>query len=794
LPKNYVVGATGDLQTETEMTFLNELAVKTAADLAAETPDFPKKRAGKSEFPASSEDWKTIRYTQSKVHDFAWFADKRFMVLKGEVAMPESGRKVTTWAMFTPKNAHLWDKAIEYINDGTYYYSKWNGDYPYNQVTAVDGTISAGGGMEYPNVTVIGNAGSAMELEIVIVHEVGHNWFYGILGSNERVHGWMDEGMNTLNEMRYVQTKYPDNTNMSDMMMGARFHMGNLDHHDMGDIMYRLTAVLGEDQPIETHSAKFTNLNYGGIMYQKTGLVFLYLKDYLGEEAFTQAMHAYFETWKFKHPQPEDMQASLESATGKKLDWLFDDLIRTTDHIDYKLKQVKTDETGTNVRVKNIGRVDGPIGITAFKDGKAIETAWVEPGKQKTDVHLSAGNVDVVQIDANTNIPELDRSNNNWNKDWAFKKVEPLKFEFFGGDNDRMRSTNFWSPFFAVNSNDKFMLGVAVHNYAIPFKKFQYLAIPMYSFGRKNISGMGEFSFTFLPKSGIKLTRLGVSVKSFKHDNQRDDKSYFAALAPYLYMKLGNRRNASPVSQTLLLQTIYRHDQYGTASDQAGAYLQYTFDFTRPDHRFNAILRTDHLNNLRNTDEATRSTVEATYSFRYLRNKMKRWVEIRGFAGQNWSYKVADFTNNTYTMSLGGASGAQDFFLEQYFFDRTRFMRDYSTQRMENMGGFKTTSSYGTTSGWMTSGNLYFQLPLKPGIFGLFADAGLFDSPYMSPKIVLNTGIGVRLGKIIGVYFPIWMSEEMKGAYGSNSSYGEKIRFTMKLNLVNKPLSLSTFL
>ena len=65
--------------------------------------------------------------------------------------------------------------------------------------------------MEYPNVTVIGNTSNKEELEVVIVHEVGHNWFYGILGSNERVHGWMDEGMNTLNEVRYVQTKYPDN-------------------------------------------------------------------------------------------------------------------------------------------------------------------------------------------------------------------------------------------------------------------------------------------------------------------------------------------------------------------------------------------------------------------------------------------------------------------------------------------------------------------------------------------------------------------------------------------------------
>ena len=282
LPKNYVVGATGDLQTQSEVEFLNNLAKSTEGKIA----DFlmtKQGRGGKTALPESSSEWKTIRYTQSKVHDFAWFADKRFAVLKGEVELPKSKRKVTSWAMFVPHNTINWQHAIEYLNDGTYYYSLWNGDYPYNQVTAVDGTISAGGGMEYPNVTVIGNASSKEELEVVIVHEVGHNWFYGILGTNERVHGWMDEGMNTLNEMRYIQTKYPNNTRLSDMVANGKFHFDDLDHHDMGDVSYRAIAMLGIDQPIETHSADFTPINYGMIMYQKTGLVFFYLMDYLGE-------------------------------------------------------------------------------------------------------------------------------------------------------------------------------------------------------------------------------------------------------------------------------------------------------------------------------------------------------------------------------------------------------------------------------------------------------------------------------------------------------------------------------
>jgi len=397
LPKNYVLGATGDCQTPSEIDFLTDLALKTR--LKFENGELNEGRKANMNFPASSSEYKTIRYTQSKVHDFAWFADKRYEVLKGEVELPASKRKVTSWAMFTPRNAEVWKNAIEYINDGTYYYSLWNGDYPYNNVTAVDGTISAGGGMEYPTITVIGNTGNKEELEVVIVHEVGHNWFYGILGSNERVHGWMDEGMNTLNEVRYVQTKYPENKRFSDMILNGKFHLDNLDHHDLSDISYRFTAVMGEDQPIETHSADFTGANYGSIMYMKTGLVMFYLKDYLGEELFGKCQHAYFEEWKFKHPQPEDMRASFEKTSGKDLSWLFKDLIQTTNHIDYKIVNVKKVENGTEVKVKNKGQVNGPIEVSAYEKGVLVEKTYAEPGENYRTVHFKSTSIDEVRID-----------------------------------------------------------------------------------------------------------------------------------------------------------------------------------------------------------------------------------------------------------------------------------------------------------------------------------------------------------------------------------------------------------
>lgn len=792
LPANYVVGATGDLQTDSEVEFLNILAEKTKAQIASSSPQ---KKGELNAFPASSTEFKTIRFTQRNVHDFAWFADKRYMVLKGEIELPHSKRTVTSWAMFTPRNAYLWQNAIEYINDGTYWYSKWNGDYPYNNVTAVDGTISAGGGMEYPNVTVIGNSSNAMELEIVIVHEVGHNWFYGQLGSNERTHGWMDEGLNTLNEMRYIQTKYPNNTNFSDMLMNASFHMDHLDHHDSGDISYRALSWLGDDQPLETHSAEFSPINYGVVMYQKTGLVFFYLKDYLGEELFDRCAMAYYKEWEFKHPSPADIRASFEKNSGKNLGWLFDDLVNTTHHIDYKLVSAKQKEDGLNVSVRNVGQVNGPIEINLMKDSTVIATQWVESGSPTATV-VFPGNptFDRVVIDYTKDIPELNRSNNAIKTKGLLKKVEKPKFEFLFGDNESDRSNLFWTPVIGSNMYDKFMIGAALHNYGLVPGKWNFFVAPTFSIGRKMVSGIGEFSLVTHPKKALKVSKYGLSVKSFKHDNVLEGNlSYFATISPYWQATLGNRdKKAVNYSQTLLVQGMARTDKFGAeVFNHAGGFVKYNFNWKKPDHTVKVELRNDFIQNVGNGDQMGRARISAEYGFRYMRKNKERWVELRGFYGnqylRNYVNQIAlpgRFGGYQYGMSLSGTDGQQDLFTEDYYFGRNEVAGLWSQQRAENMGGFRSTSYFGTTDRWMATGNLWMQFPYIPSFIGGFVDAGVFHNG-TGTSTAINTGLGIKIRDIFGVYFPIWMSQELSDSFG-NSRYGEKIRFTLNLNIANK--------
>ncbi|MFA7273550.1 MAG: M1 family metallopeptidase [Crocinitomicaceae bacterium] len=786
LPANYVVGATGDLQTQSEIDFMNEMAEKTAKELQTEKLT----KRPENTFPPSSENIKTIRYVQQKVHDFGWFADKRFRVLKGEVELPHSKRKVTTWALFTPRNTNLWKDAPEYIKDGTYYYSLWNGDYPYNQVTAVDGTISAGGGMEYPNVTVIGNANSAEELEVVIVHEVGHNWFYGILGSNERDHGWMDEGLNTLNEIRYIQTKYPNNTRLSDMALNGSFHMNDLDYLDQADIQFQLMTRFGEDQPIETKSADFYSLNYSLVMYQKTGLVFHYLKSYLGDVLFDECMSAYFEKWKFRHPQPEDLRAVFESKTGKNLDWFFNDLIQTTNHIDYKLSKVKTNKDGqTEITVKNVGQVNGPIPVSV-RNGANQTTYWLDPNGNKKRTILMAQNPTKVQIDSLNNIPEINRNNNTWTSEKLFKKMEPLKLEFFDGDVEANYNNLFWTPVVGFNSADKFMAGIAIHNLGAPVNPFRFYVAPMFSFGRHMVSGIADAHYNFLPKKGIKQSVFGVSARSFKMDTViAGNKDYYYAITPYLQLKLGNRGPNKPWSNEILIKTVFRQNVLASREQtMLGGYLDYMLNFTRVDHEWETHVKNDHYENITLGTQATRSMITSTYRFRYLKNKMTKWIELRVFAGKIWSIQsdASEYDNTKFALS--GNNGNQDLFFDDLFFNRIPGNATSVTQRADNMGGFRSTSSFGNASKWMTTANLFWEAPIKIQGLGIFADAGLFSSGG-TIESVWNLGVGFKIRKIFQLQFPIAMSQNILNNYTS-SNYLNRIRFSLNVNIQSHPFRL----
>ncbi len=297
LPKEYVVAATGDLQNKEELQWVNKKqdapikdAVKKA--IVKKSTNAKKKPVAKNtatELLKEPEEIKTLQFKQDNVHDFALFANKDFIV-NSDTCRLASGRIIIVSTYYTSPHKEQWKNSVQFCKDAVRFYSNEIGEYPYNTMSAVQGPLSAGGGMEYPTITIIAPLSSEKELDIVLAHEIGHNWFYSILATNERDHPWMDEGINSFYEKKYAEQKYGKQTQLE-------------------EIAFQTLAKTKKDQPITTSSDSFNQINYGLVAYHKTAKWLKLVEEKLGSETFKQTMQQYFETWKFKHPKPEDFKS-----------------------------------------------------------------------------------------------------------------------------------------------------------------------------------------------------------------------------------------------------------------------------------------------------------------------------------------------------------------------------------------------------------------------------------------------------------------------------------------------------
>ncbi len=413
LPQDYRIMATGDIvDGDDEYNWLDSLAAVTDSINQLSEDDFKiwiKSHKKSEEDSSVAPKIKTIHFRQENVHDFAWFADKKWLVQKGELSLSDSTRDVKLWSFYLPKNAEMWKNSIEYLHDSGYWYSRYYGDYPYNHITAVDGDLSAGGGMEYPNITVIASMPSKHMLEMVIMHEVGHNWFYGILGSNERYHTWMDEGLNQYSCIRYWQDKYKDENERFVISPFIQDKLGiakNLKFSWFEYFQYSLISQNSNKQPLSLRADEFNGANYG-LNYSKTAVFTRFLQHYLGQEKIDDIMQDYYKTWKFKHPYPEDVQSIFKNHTDKNLDWYFDGVLTTTDYIDFSIKKSR----GRYI-VSNEGQLKAPVEVVFYgRNHKELERRWVDGFEWRKTIEAPSGTWYAI-IDPDEHMPDINRSNN----------------------------------------------------------------------------------------------------------------------------------------------------------------------------------------------------------------------------------------------------------------------------------------------------------------------------------------------------------------------------------------------
>ena len=791
LPHDYVVAATGTLKTEEEKRIYNEMA-----------------STHKAYESTSSSKVKTLVFEAKNVHDFAWFADPNYKIRKSE-AILNNGQSIPCYSFFIDEN--MWKNAHKYVARAVEFYSGEVGEYLYPHATAVESNGSTGGGMEYPMVTIIDPMPDTVMLDEVIAHEVGHNWFYGVLANNERRYPWLDEGFNSYIEAKYMQTYHPQYR--SDVLK----ILANNSSASLMNLLYKVQTERGFEQKGILSSEKLNALNYGLSAYGKPAIALLNLEAYVGKEKMKLAMHDYYESWKFKHPSPLDVQASFEKSLNMSLDWLFDDILMDNGILDYAISSVKKRPEKWEISLQKMGDVVAPIKLDFLQGDSILFTKWTN--KDVIEVEsLKMENIEAVAIDHSEETLDLYSSNNYFYLNRALKKANTWNLQFFPNVSAPDKNTFYLYPAMGGNKYDGYTLGFHLSNKGFGPRKLTFNVTPMYGFRSKDIVGLANIDYGWHQR-GEKIfhTNIGLSIKRFNYletrlnEEDAEKSLVYNTIDPYIkFSKYTDLVKGISHSLKLSSHMIY------------AAYLDFSGGISMEKMEFDWYLNGDYSYIKEKVLHPLRIDLRAEYHPYNFEDSRDHYVKLTGALNQRFFYKANNaidfriflgyFLTNTnreaYSfhniLAKGSFSSTYQGYSDEFdhlFFGRSESVGLWSRQVAIEDGGFKNAlgspfRGFGNSNNFMTAVNLSIDAPYDIPIlnwFKLYADIGYFDQSHrenweFSDGFIYSSGIKLSIIRnVFEIYLPLFNSANIDRQYLSRGQEGvlERISFSLDLNKIN---------
>jgi hypothetical protein len=406
-PASHIVVCSGELQNPAEVYTAEQQKRWAAAKLSDKTVII--RSAEEVTLPSSRPAGKTTLTWKFKIknsRDVAWASSTSFILDAAKINLP-SGKKALAISVYPVESNGNdgWERSTEYTKSSIENYSKRWFEYPYPNAVNVAGNE---GGMEYPGIVFCSWKDKGKGLWGVTDHEFGHIWFPMIVGSNERLFAWMDEGFNT-----FINS-----------LSAKDFNKGEYD--DPAPNMHFMSEVMTnpEMEPIFTAPDGMKEANLGILAYYKPGSGLTMLREQiLGEARFDKAFRTYVERWAYKHPQPDDFFRTIENVAGEDLNWFWRGWIINNWRLDQgvvKVKYVKGDaKNGAFITVENLEKMPMPLVIE-------LKTKSGTTSRVKLPVEIWQRNVDwtfktetteeleSVTIDPDNAFPDVNSKNNVW--------------------------------------------------------------------------------------------------------------------------------------------------------------------------------------------------------------------------------------------------------------------------------------------------------------------------------------------------------------------------------------------
>ena len=405
-PSDHIVVCSGELLNPLETYTLDQLDRWAQAESSDETIMIrgPEEIKDPSTRP-SGKKMTTWRFKIENARDVAWASSAAFVLDAARINLP-SGKTSMAISAY-PIESHggnAWERSTEYTKASVEHYSERWFEYPYPTAINVAGNVK---GMEYPGVSFCSHASKAGSLWGVTDHEFGHNWFPMIVGSNERLYGWMDEGFNSF--VNDISTK--------------EFNNGEYDPGKINMHMMALGYVSDDLEPLITAPDNLVERNMG-LQYGKTAM-FLWLlrENVLGPKRFDDAFKEYIHRWAYKHPAPDDFFRTMEDVSGEDLGWFWRSWVLNNWKLDQAVTNVQyvnnDPENGAIITVKNMREIPMPITIEITTEGgkKIRKSLPVEIWKKNIEWSFLVESKEAykkIVVDPDYVYPDVNGNNNYW--------------------------------------------------------------------------------------------------------------------------------------------------------------------------------------------------------------------------------------------------------------------------------------------------------------------------------------------------------------------------------------------
>ncbi|HEX3386907.1 MAG TPA: M1 family aminopeptidase, partial [Mucilaginibacter sp.] len=409
-PANHIVVASGELLNPQEVYTPAEQKRWTEAAnsektvvirTAQEVTESSSRPAGKKEL--------TWHFRIKNARDCSWASSAAFIIDAAKMDMPSHRKAMAISAYPIESDGNdAWGRSTEYVKKSIEFNSKQWFEFPYPDATAVAGIV---GGMEYPGIVFCGYRAKGRSLWGVNDHEFGHTWFPMIVGSNERLYGWMDEGFNT-----FINTL-------------STYDFNNGEYRRGPQDMHRAAAVFTHTglEPMLSQPANLKERNTGTLLYSKPGAGLTMLREeILGPERFDFAFRTYIKRWAYKHPTPDDFFRTMENAGGESLQWFWRGWFLNNWQLDVAVRDVKYINEGDTskfslITIDNLQKMAMPVTleiktVSGKTDRVELPVEIWERNNTWTFKYNSPDEIQSVIYDPDKVFPDINPDNNTWNK------------------------------------------------------------------------------------------------------------------------------------------------------------------------------------------------------------------------------------------------------------------------------------------------------------------------------------------------------------------------------------------